>query len=195
MSLPIINDPYGVDLLISPSGDLQVGPHGGLSTITGAYNCAQALAMRMKTTPGDLPLHPDYGSRFNSGVVGGKSDFTALTALASAELARLCKADSRFLGVTNVKVVPLNPSSPTPAESASVTATLQLSAGQSLSVADLLNPSVSEVVDPGYTDVVPSSQTVDPLDYVALDQAEADTLQNINNLQSLIADLTPLPPS
>jgi hypothetical protein len=184
-TLPDPSDPLGIDIAISAGGDLVVTGAGALAVSAGPENAIQALVLRLRSSPGDLTLHPDYGSQFNEHAVGQRDDPMLVLGLASAELDQLISTDRRFIGVGNVQVIP----QPTARGLAySVSCDLQLTTGVGIQVADLTDPRVSTVLDPTFTDVAPTA--IDPLDYTTVSQQEYDTLSDIDEQQALINDLT-----
>lgn len=73
--------------------------HLQLKKVTGLNNLKQALAFRLLTRYGTLPLHPTYGSHMLD-MIGDKLDKTSLS-LISTEILRTIKTDTR---VDDVKV-------------------------------------------------------------------------------------------
>ena len=92
---------YGVDLAMNPNGDLAVSAAGDLGTVGETQVMAQALMLRIRTQPGDLTLHPEYGMDLP---VGGKMDPVATGAELNGKLAQVVKGDPRLrrATVTNV---------------------------------------------------------------------------------------------
>lgn len=179
-------DPYGVDLAIDPdSGDLIAWPNGALAVKDGADNVVQALYLWIKTTPGEVPLHPDFGSAFANGVIGGKFNIVGIEGLARAEFKNILANDNRLLSVSNVTVVENDAGDYGPA--ANVSATVYLVGGESVEVLDFAQGVFSTLTD--NTDVDPTP--VDPLDDPTFfaDQPEYDDLADVDTLASAVEDL------
>lgn len=60
--LPVNTDPWGTDLYLTPSGDLQQTSTGDVQTATGIQNLQGALSRRLQAYLGTVPLHRSYGS-------------------------------------------------------------------------------------------------------------------------------------
>lgn len=90
----------GIDLLLTPSGDLAVTPDGDCRLAIGLTNLVQRVKIAVATQKGSLPQHPEYGL----GVVPGISsaDFDA-KALANATQ-NLFANDPSFTGVIGARV-------------------------------------------------------------------------------------------
>lgn len=69
-----------------------------LEKVSGNYNLAQALMMRLNTLQGTLPLHPEYGSKV-SRFIGTKNTVSNIAKL-KVEIERSIRADSRVKTVT-----------------------------------------------------------------------------------------------
>lgn len=94
---PPTADPYGVDLAMTAAGDLAVAGSGSLATVGEAGVLAQALWLRTKSTPGELPLHEDFGV---SDPTGQKMNPAGIAALLGSQLIRVPEHDGRFASVT-----------------------------------------------------------------------------------------------
>lgn len=173
-SAPDPTDPYGVDLYLHPtSGDLVVGAHGGLAFIQGPENCAQALSLRARTYPGELPLHPDYGSILAATLIGQHTDDDLLAqATATREIRTILENDRRFAQATDLqtRIDPANPNA------RHVAVRLELAGGEALIVGNLADARVDELdltgssADPETID----SLTDDPVDDFAIDLSADD---------------------
>jgi hypothetical protein len=187
--LPDPGDPLGVDVMLDATGDFLITGAGCLAITAGPENCVQALMLRMRTSPGDLPLHPDYGSQFNE-AVGHKDDAVMMLGVATADLANLISTDRRFIGVGNVKV---RPEETQRGLAYAVSCDLYLTTDAGIEVASLADPRVSSVIDPTFTNVEPYAidpmdvpLSGDPLDYTTIGSQEYDTLADIDATQSML---------
>lgn len=134
-------DEYGIDVAIGADGDLVVGPTGALALVGDTDNVVQALRLRMMTTPGELPLHPDYGSDLKRRLVGSKIDEPFAASVANIELRRLLEQDQRFAAATDV-TIRTGPETP---NVEAVSATLVLAGGEQLTVESLADPRADEI--------------------------------------------------
>lgn len=135
-------DPYGIDLLLSDDGDLVVSPSGDITTITGAMNCAQTVVQRLRTRPGELPLHLDWGSTLDA-IVGTKAlDETIAAAYAANEARALIDSDRRFLAVRDVQAQTAEGD----VTRVAVRITLALALGEEVTVGDVATPRLDEVL-------------------------------------------------
>ncbi len=140
-----MSDAYGIDLAIGPDGDLVITPTGDAATLSGPENCTQALLLRVRTYPGELPLHPDYGSGLADRVIGSKGiDSDLMAAQANVDLREIIDSDPRFLSASGITVseVPENP------RAARVGLRLRLADRDELVISDLLDVRVDEI-NPG----------------------------------------------
>lgn len=65
---------FGRDLSVSANGDLGVQTANGVSdfsVISGRPNVQQAILIRLRTDPGELPMQRDYGSHLNNAASEG----------------------------------------------------------------------------------------------------------------------------
>ena len=182
-TLPPPPDPLGIDIMFTPEGDIAINPWGDIALVSGPDNAIQALLLRIRSSPGDLPLHPGYGSQFNEAGVGMKWNPDAVFGLATSELAQIISSDRRFIGVGNLQVTPIETAT---GLATSVSCDLYLTNGVTVGVANLSEPRISGISDPSYGDVSP--YTVDPLDYTTIGSAEFDTLADIDEQQALLND-------
>jgi phage baseplate assembly protein W len=184
-------DPYGVDLAIDPSGDLRVTASGSLGMVAGPDNCAQAVFLRLKTSVGELALHPNYGSQMDD-LVGSKQNPAGLLAAMNSDLRSIVSDDPRFVTAKIIQVQ-------APAVSGQVGSTqlgvqAQLFGGERVTLENTSDPSPSDVTLP-----TPSDPSLDPTltwdptserEFFA-DGSELDTLNNLNTVQSMIDDYPP----
>jgi len=185
-AVPTDSDRYGTDLLLTATGDLAVTAAGGLGTVSDTANCVQALTLHVKTSRRELPFHPDYGSDLNARVIGGKSDYDLLEALAVADLRRLVNRDARFDGTDNVRVTPITRPEEPFALAALVAVQVRLAGGEALRVSDLATVRVEEVLEPATGDLVLGRDA-----FFTDDELEADDLRDLDAAAELLADLTP----
>lgn len=90
------DDGYGTDVALGPNGDFIITPAGDVASLNGPLNCAQAMLNRLRTTPGELPLHPAYGSTV-ADLIGSKLlDESLAAAHVTNDLRTLVNADRRF---------------------------------------------------------------------------------------------------
>lgn len=161
---PDPTDAYGIDLRLSSDGDLMVSRTGDLLTVQGPENVAHALTLRMRTYPGELPLHDEYGSALLSKVIGAKSsDDAILASQARIEVQRILESDRRFLAARDVTAL-VDPDDPT---IATVSLTLELAGGDTLLVGDLTRPRIDQVItaaDQLDSDLVEASDLFDDED-------------------------------
>jgi len=132
---PDPNDPYGVDLRLTDDGDLALTGTGGLAHVQGALNVAQAMVLRLRTWPGALPLHPDYGNPLEERLVGRHArDFDLSRTEARAVAVAIVDADRRVSAVQNITVDPDDDA----ALGIRVGMEVVLTSGEVLDVADVL---------------------------------------------------------
>lgn len=154
-------DIYGTDVLLSDAGDFSVTPAGQLALISGPMNPAQALVNRLRTAPGELPLHPDYGNALARSVVGTKTnDPTLVVSHVNTELRNVMEADQRFLKAENI-VATQDPADPS---RTGVYVELVLAGGDRLTTVDVTDT-------PSITDFQASPSLVDQLSEQELDDA------------------------
>jgi hypothetical protein len=180
-------NPYGVDLAIDPNtGDLIAWPNGALATREGPENAVQAVLLWVKTSPGEVPLHPDVGSSFNSKLLGGKFNVVALQGMAYTEFKNILASDARFLTIRNLAVEQVNGQN---GARAHVRATLYLTGGEQVEVLDFAQGVFSTVADPVDGDF--GESPVDPLDDPEFfaDELEADDLTDVDPIASAVEDL------
>lgn len=180
------DDLYGTDIALTPQGDLAVTPSGALGVTDGADTCVQALVLFIRASPGDLPLHPTYGTQINARLVGAKSNFDAIRALALGDLRQLLENDTRFLGATPVDVVPVQAPH---GVGAAVRVTVQLAAGEELAVADLASGSIESVNDAPVDGDVDPALDFDPLLFFDEDDDESIQLQDLDEQAEQAEDL------
>jgi hypothetical protein len=151
----VASDPYGTDVLLTNDGDLAVTPAGQLALVDGPMNCAQALVMRLRTSPGELPLQPDYGNAIAPRIIGTKTnDPTLVVSKLNIELRAIFTADRRFLRAERI-TASSDPAYPT---RTGVYIELVLAGGDRLTAADVANtpaldafsatPELAESIDP-----------------------------------------------
>lgn len=173
-------DPYGIDLRLSDQGDLVVAPNGALTAVSGPENCGQALALRVRTHPGELPLQIDYGSHLASKLVGQKANDPDLArSIANVELRALVEADRRFLAARDIQATDLTADGTRLA----IRLLLRLAGGEQLRVGDLGDVRLDEisaatVVDPTLDDTSIDAVT-DDLAFLA------DANDDLNELPEL----------
>ena len=182
-------DPYGIDIALDATGDIRVTASGSLGLVTGVYNAAQAVFLRFKTQPGEVPLHPLYGSQLGGTLIGAKTNITGIVQEANSDLTQMLSDDPRFTtaGVTSYT----RPASPNYPESVMLAVQATLAGGEQLVLGNVTDPSPSDVsltqfVDPS----IDPTLTYDPLaeqEFFA-DEPEFDTLEDLNSLQSIISD-------
>lgn len=148
-------DIYGTDLRLTDSGDIALTASGDLQTITGPEVCVQALTSRVRTYPGELPLHPEYGSHMADRLIGTHRDQQLAESVVAGELRILLREDERFTGARNITVDTSDP------EAARVAVTLLLTAGDRVTVDDLSDPSSDLTIEDTASDGDPFS---DPFD-------------------------------
>lgn len=182
-------DPYGVDLALGLDGDLVVNSSGSLTAVAGPYNCSQAIVTRLRTTPGEVALHPDYGAAVAALFVAAKMDVGAVALQMNADLQQMLLEDPRF--VTAQVTDWTAPASAAYPDGVQLGVTATLVGGEQLSLDDVTDPAPSDVslpqlVAPG----IDPTLTYDPTseqEYFA-DQPEFDELSDLNMLQSIVND-------
>ncbi|MCL8207188.1 MAG: hypothetical protein K6V97_03820 [Actinomycetia bacterium] len=97
---PAPTDLYGTDLALDPTGQFVVTGTGDLATTSGPANVLGALARRLATALGGVPLQPTYGSRLADAVGLPVGQATALRSYVLQAL----RADPRVAGVPQVTV-------------------------------------------------------------------------------------------
>lgn len=151
----VATDDYGTDVLLTDAGDLSVTPAGQLALLSGPLNCAQALSMRLRTAPGELPLQQEYGNALPAQIIGTKShDPSLVVSKVNIELRQIIQDDGRFLKAERIATV-TDPADPT---RTAVYVEVVLAAGDRLSVDDVTdtppltafdaNPGLADELDP-----------------------------------------------
>lgn len=175
--MALLEDPasarlYGVDLRLTDTGDLAISNGGDLVQSIGATNAAQAIVNRLRTPPGSLPLHPDYGSDLLTRLVGAKArDAQLVIAHVNTTARAMAEQDRRFVGMTDIAV-------DTDASTIQIACAIVLAGGERLLAADLGQPrtdelamdpadlndlaSLSDLADLGMTDIVAGIDAEDP---------------------------------
>lgn len=97
---PVPTDPYGTDLALDPTGQFVLTGTGDLATTSGPANVLGALARRLATALGGVPLHPTFGSRLADAVGLPVGQATALRSYVLQAL----RADPRVAAVPAVTV-------------------------------------------------------------------------------------------
>jgi nucleoid-associated protein YgaU len=92
----------GVDLKISETSDLKIGPNGDLELSVGSDNAAQAIVLKLLYERGDLKKHPEIGTQLK---VGGK--MPNVGALRS-QVASTLLQDERITDVRNINIRQVN---------------------------------------------------------------------------------------
>lgn len=179
--MPLVEDPttaqlYGIDLRLTDDGDLAVSNGGDLVQCIGTTNAAQAVVQRLRTAPGSLPLHPDYGSDLLTTLIGGKQHDAQLVLAHVNNTARaMAEQDRRFLGITNIDITTFD-------QTVAITCAIVLAGGERLRTANLALPrtdelaidpadladllSLADLADLGATDLIAGIDPTDP-DYGA----------------------------
>lgn len=178
-------NPYGVDLGIDPNtGDLVVWPNGALGVKEGPDNAVQAVLLWIKTMPGEVALHPDFGSKFGDSLVSSKFNIVTLEGLARSEFKRILAEDARFLTIRGLSVEQIDGRY---GPEAHVRATLYLAGGEAVEVLDLAQGVFATVTDPDEADPTPSDPLDDP-EFFA-DELEADDLTDLDAINAAVEDL------
>jgi hypothetical protein len=175
---------YGVDLAISPSGDLVVNSAGSLATVGETQVMAQALQMRLRTALGDLPLHPTYGIDLP---IGAKMDPVAVAAALNGELAYAVQNDPRIQKATVTGVEWPASGEPT---AVSLEVTVLLAGGEQFAVSGL--PAEVRVGEVSYTGNVQGESGLTPFEeqpYFAGEEATKE-IEAESEIESLVNDLT-----
>lgn len=182
-------DPYGVDIALDASGDLRVTASGSLGAVSGAYNCAQAVFLRFKTSPGEVALHPEYGSALAGSLIGSKLNVGGIAQQAGADLQTMLAEDQRFTtaAVGNIR----KPASDAYPESVALAIKATLVGGEQLTLDNVSDPAPSDVslpqiVDPSEDPTLEYDPTSEQ-EFFA-DQSEFDELQDVNALNNLVND-------
>lgn len=111
VELPILDDPYGTDLLLTTdknnlsfgiAGEFESSIYGDLKTISGLDTLKQDLIHRLVTEKGTLVHHPEYGSDILL-IIGNKNDST-WREKASIEVNKTFRSDHRVSDVINTEV-------------------------------------------------------------------------------------------
>ncbi len=182
-------DPYGLDIAFDATGDIRITQSGSLGLVTGVYNAAQAIFLRFKTQPGEVPLHPLYGSQLGGSLIGAKTNITGIVQEANADLAQMLSDDPRFNAASVLNYT--RPASTNYPESVALSIQATLAGGEQLILSNVTDPSPSDVSLPQFVDpTIDPTLTYDPLaeqEFFA-DQPEFDTLQDLNSQQSIIDD-------
>ena len=177
-------DPYGVDLRLSDDGDLVVDRTGALTAITGTENCAQALVLRARTYPGELPLQQDFGSGLEAALIGQKSlDPELAQARANVELRAIVESDRRFLAARNIEARDVTPDG----TKLAVRLTLVLANGEQLQVSDLADVRTDEVTEAPTADSTLDSEDLDAIaDFSFL--GDDDVAADVDELAQIDSD-------
>ena len=176
-------DPYGIDLRLSDQGDLVVAPNGALTSIDGPENCAQALAMRIRTYPGELPLALDYGSHLASKLVGQKAgDPDLARSVANVELRALIEADPRFLSARDIQARDVTDDGTRLA----VSLLLRLAGGEQLAVGDLADVRLDEISAASVIDPTLDDDALDAVDDLAFLTDDSDDLDELPDLAAFL---------
>lgn len=181
-----VPDPFGVDIALTAGGDVVVWPNGAVGTITGPPNAVQALQMRMRTRPGELTLHPDYGSNFGQ-IIGKKYDLQIIQAEGKNEIGRVIDQDPRFLAGQDVIAEAIDGQ----ATGARVGATLVLTTGERITVSDIAEPDIVGAVAVPDDDLESLSALSDFDEFIAQDNEEADDLRDAAQLDDLVTTFDP----
>ena len=186
-------DPYGIDIAFDASGDFVVTSTGDLAPSAGPLNVAQAVALRIKTPIGDLPLHIDYGSSIPSQFVGSKAVPAAIATRLQGELATMVSQDARV--VSAVLTGYQSPASTNlGASSSQFEVLVTVIGGTQITLSDVANPQVSDLTAPVPVDPNDPLFTYDLLttqEFFA-GEAEYDTLADLDAVAALVADLPPI---
>ena len=91
----------GVDLLLTPQGDLVITPDGDTRLAVGLTNIVQKVRLALDTPRGSLMGHPDYGFPLQPGV--STADLTAKDILSMSK--DLFKGDPSFSGVESAAIL------------------------------------------------------------------------------------------
>lgn len=94
------DDVYGIDLLLE-GGRVVVSPTGDFATVSGVANLKQALGNRLRTAPGDLMFHPDYGCKVYQLI--GQGATPGNDQLAAAFVAQAMLSDPRVSSASSVQ--------------------------------------------------------------------------------------------
>ncbi len=92
----------GVDIFRSHDGRLRFDESGDFITVSGVPNLNDALIRRLKTAEGELPLHPEYGSKLDQFIGQEATDFNV--AMTGMETWRTVVEDPRISKVINLAV-------------------------------------------------------------------------------------------
>lgn len=95
----------GIDILLTPSGDLAITPDGDCKLAVGLTNLVQRVKIALTTAKGSVLLHPDFGLEVQPGA--SNADFTAKELLASVK--NMFRGDPAFTGVQAATVVKAGP--------------------------------------------------------------------------------------
>jgi len=69
----------GRDIFLNSDNDLQINSNNDLTTVRYDNNLIQAIINRLRTQLGELPEHPDYGSRLNELIGTNPNELTLST--------------------------------------------------------------------------------------------------------------------
>ncbi len=95
-------DPFGVDLRLTPAGDLKLTPDGAdLSTIAGGALLEQALSVRLRTRQGSSALFPRFGLPVSPGDPFGPSMIGTIAAHVHEQTLR----DRRVRAIERLEVI------------------------------------------------------------------------------------------
>lgn len=172
---------YGTDLAIDiDTGDLLAWPNGALAVKAGVDNAVQAVYLRIKTTPGEVALHPEYGTTFSL-LVGAKLAIPPLEGGVRDQFARIARDDPRFLAVRNVSVSQVQKQH---GPGVRIGASLYLIGGETLNMLDL----AEGVVETDQTDLT-DTDALDSPDFLSADADEAFAIADLDATTSAIEDL------
>ncbi|HVT62928.1 MAG TPA: hypothetical protein VHD33_05520, partial [Legionellaceae bacterium] len=90
----------GIDLLLTPEGDLVLDKYGDTKWAVGLTNCIQSLKLAMNTPRGALNRHPEYGLDLQPGVSLADLDATQI----AAGLSSMIADNPAFSGIDSAKV-------------------------------------------------------------------------------------------
>jgi len=100
------DDIYGTSLKLNADFDYVVDENGGLKTVSGLENLAQALRIALETGRGELAHHPLYGTHIREYIGGGRTLMTE-SALA-AEVVRAMETEPRVSSVIGIPTLTIN---------------------------------------------------------------------------------------
>lgn len=181
-----MDDPYGIDIALTATGDVVVWPNGAVGTLEGPENAVQAMRLRMRTWPGELTLHPEYGSAFGQ-IVGKKYSLEVIQAEGTNEVRRITEQDARFLAGRNVEAHAVE-GKPTAVR---VAVELTLAGGERVVISDITQPDIEGAVEVPDGDLEDLNALADFDEFIAQDDEEADDLRDAALLDDLVATFDP----